>query len=197
MVDSGFGGGGEGGDDGGAGEDVRVGEVRPGGDGEGSTGVLGLDGAWGEKKGVSWKVDTRTWSWAPWFYVESAIYYTPPRSKAERKMLTSNISELPVFKEQELLSSGDFLEALDGPLAKVVYDVGVGFEDAYRVSHFLGEAEEGRGRVDVGRYTEIRLFDGDEMEEVGSKRVGAGELCARRIWYPGCSTRHGAVRLIL
>ena len=35
------------GDDGGAGEDVGVGEVRPGGDADGAAGVLGLDGAWG------------------------------------------------------------------------------------------------------------------------------------------------------
>ena len=39
------GGGGEGGYDGGAGEDVRVGEVRPRADLEGAARVLGLDGA--------------------------------------------------------------------------------------------------------------------------------------------------------
>ena len=47
VVDGGFGGREKGGDDRGAGKDVRISEVRPGRDGEGAAGVLGLDCAYG------------------------------------------------------------------------------------------------------------------------------------------------------
>ena len=44
--------------------------------------------------------------------------------------------------------------------------------------------------MDVGRDTEIGFLDRDEVEEVGGKRVGVGEICSSGEGHAMCGIRH-------
>lgn len=84
-----------------------------------------------------------------------------------RWILTAYIAEFPILEYQKLLPPADFLEAHDGAVGKVVDDVGVGFEHAYRVADFFGELQEGGGGCDVGRDAQIGPLNRDELKQVG------------------------------
>jgi hypothetical protein len=51
----------------------------------------------------------------------------------------------------------------------------VSLEDAYRVPHLLGQSEQLGASVDIGGQAQIRLFYGDEAQEVGGQRRDVGQ----------------------
>ena len=62
---------------------------------------------------------------------------------------TANVTKLPIFKEEEVLSPRDFVEPFNGVFRKVIDDISVGFQNTDAVAHIFGEAEQGRRSVNI------------------------------------------------
>ena len=77
---------------------------------------------------------------------------------------TANVSELPIFEDQEVFPLGNILQPFDCPFGKVIDDVGMRFEYTYGVAYFFCDVEELKGGVYIGRNTEVGAFDRDEAE---------------------------------
>lgn len=99
--------------------------------------------------------------------------------------LTPNVPKLAILKHDKLLPFSNLVQAADGAVAKVLDDVGVGFEDADVIADLVGQTQQLGGGGDIGADTEVGALDVDQAEEVvgdwgeagvfGAFAVGLGE----------------------
>ena len=54
---------------------------------------------------------------------------------------TSNVPKFPILKKQETLPPRYLLQASDCFLRPVIYDIGMGLENANMIASFLGDSE--------------------------------------------------------
>lgn len=55
---------------------------------------------------------------------------------------TPNVTKFPVLKNEEPLPSRNLSQASNSPVTPIVNDIGMGFQNAYRIAYFLGDREE-------------------------------------------------------
>ena len=139
-------------------QDVGIGDLRPADDALRAAGILLLNGACGNTQ-----VPVRRC-----LYVCERGVLKPVKGREVSP--TPNVGKLAVLKDQEALLPCYILQSFHCSVAEVGHDVSVRLEYAYRVPHFLGEREEFRCGCYIRGEAEVRLLDGDEAEEVGSKR---------------------------
>jgi hypothetical protein len=105
-------------------------------------------------------------------------------------LLTPNVAKFPILKHQKAFSPRDLPQAPHRPVAEVVDDVGMCFEQTYRVSHLFGDCKQLCGGRHIGGQTEVRLLNGNEVEEVGRERGRAGQRSSVLVGRAPCGMRH-------